>query len=1154
MASPFSPPIPELGAPLAQWSGLHGSTLALALSNILNSTASFLILVAEDNRVLRLLRDEVQFYLSNDTVTPSIILPDWDCLPYDLFSPHLDITSERLRTLSTLPTIKHGFLGVTIETLMQRLPPPEHIVNQTFLLKKGEALDLDNFREQLQHSGYRSVSKVMEPGEYAIRGGVFDIFAIGFNHPFRLDLFGPIIESISRFDTDSQRSSEALNYIDILPAHEFPTDKQAISKFRKNFRTKFEGDPQNHQIYREVSKGNLPTGLQSFFPLFFDETATIFDYVSPDAIWVFDSDTNPQADSLWANIVDRFQIAQSNPERRPLPPSELYIKPNVITKKLSGYRNIVASREISAKGNNYFASVFPPEFLNKASSDHPYSQLVNYLLKSKGRTLITSNSRGRLQAIDELLTQNQIFARIYDDWHHWINDDQVRVGLTTSQLERGLVLPEDQVEIITESQLSRKALKRAKSDRKRSTDPESVIRSLSDLNIGDPVVHEEQGVGRYRGLQVLNIANDDSEFLVLEYQNSDRLYVPILSLELITRYIGGDPETAPLHKLGSDIWDKSKKRAQKKIRDVAVELLEANALREVGRGYKFETPKVEYKNFVENFPYKETPDQIKVIQDIIEDLSSDMFMDRLVCGDVGFGKTEIALRAAFIAVHNNKQVAILVPTTILAQQHFETFVDRFSSEPIQIELLSRFRSTSELEKVITSLPNGQPDIVIGTHRLLQSDIRFRELGLIIIDEEHRFGVRQKEKLKIFRGAVDTLSLTATPIPRTLNISLSGLRSISLITTPPLDRHAIKTFISQWSDHMIREACLREIHRGGQIFFLHNEVRSIDKVAKDLADLMPEVSIRIGHGQMHRYQLERVMDDFHHQRFSILVCTTIIESGIDFPNANTIIITKAHRYGLAQLYQLRGRVGRSHQQAYAYLIIPNDETLSDASKKRLDAIMGLEELGSGFMLASHDLEIRGAGELLGESQSGAIDEIGFSLYTEYLKRTIVDITDSPKHFQRKLEFNTETRTPPDLKLNVPALFPDFYLPDVHQRLIFYKRIAGAKDSDELYELRLEAIDRFGPLPDAARSLFSIRTIQLKCQDIGIKRFLLDKKGGSINFVSSPQIEPTNLLHIISKESGVFQMINSETLHIRKTLLESDARLNFAEQLINDLAII
>ena len=1153
MVSPFSPPIPGTDAPSTEWSGLYGSGLALALSNVLNDTTSCLILVAEDNRTLRQLRDEIQFYLTNNTQLPLIMLPDWDCLPYDLFSPHLDITSERLRTLSMLPKFEHGLIGVTIETLMQRLPPSDHILSRIFLLKQGDTLNLDHFRQKLQHSGYHAVSQVMEPGEYAIRGGVFDIFAIGFRHPFRLDLFGSTIESIYRFDTESQRSIEALDSIDILPAHEFRIDKEGISSFRENFRSQFEGDPQDHYIYREVSKGNLPSGLQSFFPLFFNKSATIFDYISSDAIWVLDSNVSLQARSLWAKIIDRFHIAKLNSERYPLSPDLLYLHPNSISDKLKCYRNIVLKHKISKKKSNLFSSMLPPEFKTTGSTS-PYSELVSYLHKSKSRTLITSDSRGRLQAIDELLTQNRMFAQFYDDWHQWIKDDQEHIGLIVSQLERGLVLPEDQIEIIAESQFQRKTLERSKSRKKASTDPESIIRSLSDLNIGDPVVHEEQGVGRYRGLQVLNIENDDSEFLVLEYQNSDRLYVPILSLELVTRYIGGDPESAPLHKLGADVWDKSKKRAQKKIHDVAVELLEASALREFGRGYKFKIPKVEYSNFVGNFPYRETLDQTKVAKDIIDDLSSDIFMDRLVCGDVGFGKTEIALRAAFIAVHNNKQVAVLVPTTILAQQHFETFIDRFSSEPIQIELLSRFRSASELKKVIDALPNGRPDIVIGTHRLLQSDIDFRELGLIIIDEEHRFGVRQKEKLKMFRGTVDTLSLTATPIPRTLNISLSGLRSISLMSTPPPDRQAIKTFVNEWNDDMVREACLREIHRGGQIFFLHNEVRSIDKIEKYLSDLMPEVSIRVGHGQMNRYELEKVMDDFHYQRFSILVCTTIIESGIDFPNANTIIISKAHRYGLAQLYQLRGRVGRSHQQAYAYLIIPSNETLSDSSKKRLDAILSLDELGSGFMLASHDLEIRGAGELLGEAQSGAIDEIGFTLYTEYLKRTIEDIKAPLRNTQEKLEFNKETWYPPDLKLNIPTLFPDFYLPDVHQRLIFYKRIAAAKNSAELYELKLEAIDRFGPLPEAACSLFSIRSLQFKCQDIGVRRFLLDKNGGSIKFNSSPQIDTSNFLTIISENPDRFKMIDNQTLNIRQSLLDSNARLHFAEQLINDLAII
>jgi transcription-repair coupling factor (superfamily II helicase) len=990
----------------------------------------------------------------------------------------------------------------------------------------------------------------MEAGEYAIRGGVIDLFALGFKRPFRLDLFGSEIESIRFFDTETQRSLESVDQLDILPAHEFPMTDEGIDLFRANFRTVFEGDPHLHLIYREVSKGNIPNGLDHFFPLFFSQTSTIFDYIPPDSCWIADSDLTNQADALWAQIVDRYNMAAGNEERRPLAPEHLYLTPKSLQQQLFQYRSVSLSKAKTQSDDIRFSCKLPEEVLVEPESTDPYSSLINRITTSKNRLLLTTQTLGRMQAFDELLTQRGIRTARVKNWDDWMSNPEIRVGLLASTLDRGMLLPEEGIEVITEAQLYRDYSSKAPKLKRESSDAEVIIRSLAELSVGDPVVHEEQGVGRYRGLQTLRIDEQDTEFLVLEYQGADKLYVPILSLQLVSRYVGGNSESAPLHKLGTDVWDKTKKRAQGKVYDVAVELLETNALRASGRGYHFNIPTSEYRDFVNRFPFEETPDQIRVIMDILNDLTSDKPMDRLVCGDVGFGKTEVALRATFIAVHNQKQVALLVPTTILAQQHFDTFRDRFSQEAIQIEVLSRFRNTKEIDAILAKLPNGYPDIIIGTHRLLQEDVRFQDLGLLIIDEEHRFGVRQKEKLKRLRETVDVLSLTATPIPRTLNIGLAGLRSISLISTPPLDRRSIKTFVCTWNDNVVREACVREIHRGGQIFFLHNEVRSIDKVGKQLAALVPEGLLRIAHGQMPKRKLEKVMEDFYHQRFNMLICTTIIESGIDLPSANTIIINRADKFGLAQLHQLRGRVGRSHHQAYAYLITPNLETLSDNAQRRIEAITKLEELGSGFMLASHDLEIRGAGELLGESQSGAIDEIGFSLDSEYLKRAIQDVIDDKSY--EKTSYPTSPWTPADLRFNVPALFPDSYLPDVHARLVFYKRIASVEDPGALYELELESLDRFGSLPESAQSLFRIRKMQLYCHSLGIQRFLLDQNGGRLEFDSSPTIDPRLLLTMFEDHPGVFRMINSQCLQIQKPLVETQERLMFAEWLLKQLS--
>jgi transcription-repair coupling factor (superfamily II helicase) len=1151
LASPFTPYFPSPGEPELKWSSLYGSAGGLAIAQAATHDNPLVIVVTRDNRRLQLLHGELQFYRSGRNAPPLARLPDWECLAYDLFSPHQDITSERLRTLARIPTMYHGLLLVTLETLMQRLPPTMHTLGQTFSLACGESLDIEAFRAQLQHSGYFSVAQVMGPGEYAVRGGVVDLFTTGFERPFRLDLFGSEIESIRYFDPETQRSSDNVEKIDILPAREFPLTAEGIRCFRENFRATFEGDPQLHLIYREISKGNTPAGADFYFPLFFPETATLFDYVPRDTCWIIEEEPQQQANALWAEIQDRYRMASHDLERCPLKPDRLYLNPDLLTEHLGRQRRALIQIDPPDGESIEFGTELPDEFPIQTSSAEPYSVLISHLRNRQHRTLLVAETSGRRQALDDLLTHHALKSTSAANWNEWLSTGDSSLALTIGELERGMLLPIENIEVITESQLYGDRVQQRRRRARQTVDPESIIRSLAELSVGDPVVHEEQGVGRYRGLKTLGIAGEETEFLVLEYQDGDRLYVPILSLHLVSRYVGGDAESAPLHKLGTDVWDKAKKRAREKVHDVAVELLETNALRASRQGYRFKVPHEEYEMFVSRFSFEDTPDQERVMSEVLSDLTSKHPMDRLVCGDVGFGKTEIALRAAFISVHNRKQVALLVPTTILAQQHFETFRDRFANLPIQVELLSRFRQRKDVEAVLQSLPSGYPDIVIGTHRLLQKDVVFRDLGLVIIDEEHRFGVRQKETLKKIRREVDILTLTATPIPRTLNLGLAGLRSISLIATPPPDRRSIKTFVCPWNDNLVRDACLREIHRGGQVYFLHNEVRTIDVAAQRLAGLVPEAEIRIAHGQMPKGELQRVMHDFYRQRFQILACTTIIESGIDLPSANTIVVTQADRFGLAQLHQLRGRVGRSHHQAYAYLMTPHGKILNEDAKKRLDAITVLEELGAGFMLASHDLEIRGAGELLGEEQSGTIDEIGFSLYSEYLGRAIQDITGPEKTHQAIITPGYGSRA--ELQFNVPALFPDSYLPDVHARLVFYKRIAGASNGEQLHELQLEAIDRFGLPPEAAKSLFRISKLQIDSQAMGIRRFTLDRNGGRIEFDPHPKINPDTLLRLMDDEPGVFRMTDGHSVQIRKTLEESPKRLEFAEKLLAQLSV-
>ena len=1144
LTSPLSPAIPTGAAPVLCWQGLHGAAEGLAICHSATLFEGLLVVVVQDVRRLHMLEAEIDFFQDPIEPIPVHRLLDWECLPYDLFSPHPDITSQRLRTLSRLPQIKRGILLLTLETLIQRLPPKPFILEQSFSLEVGEPLDMEAMRERLSNSGYRLVGQVMAPGEFAVRGGLFDIFAMGARYPFRLDLFGEIIEGIRLFDPETQRSAESTTTISLLPAREFPITSESIDLFRQNFRRLFEGDPQQQQIYREVSRGNPIQGIDYYFPLFFENTGTLFDYL-PDAVgWVIDRALPEASNTFWSGIHDRHALVAQDPERHVLPPHYLFQTTQELTEKMSDQRVIHLTQGSGSIVS--YGTELPGEYPVETDKDSPYNSLISHLRTTNRTILIVADSLGRKEVLKEII-ESYGFNSTDSHWKGITSRDPTVINFSVGSLERGLILENEQIEVISNTQLYGRRVTRERRSERSARDPHSIIRSLAELNIGDPIVHDEHGVGRYLGLQTLGIEQQDTEFLALEYRDGDRLYVPVLSLDVVNRYIGGQSDQITLNKLGTEDWSRSKQRAQEKTYDVAVELLELQAARQGRVGLAMDIPGREYVSFSSRFPYEETPDQLSAMSEVLTDLESGNPMDRMICGDVGFGKTEIALRAAFIAVHNNKQVAVLVPTTLLAQQHFNTFAERFSGTAINIGLLSRFRGAADNKTLLSALRDGTPDIVIGTHRLLQTDVAFKDLGLLIIDEEHRFGVRQKERLKQLRREVDILALTATPIPRSLNLGLSGLREISVIGTPPKDRLAVKTFVRQWSDALVRDACLRELHRAGQIYFLHNSVQTIHRTADQLQTLIPEATIGIAHGQQPERELERVMQDFYHQRFNLLICTTIIESGIDIPSANTIIINRADRMGMAQLHQLRGRVGRSNHQAYAYLIVPPPESMTNNAERRLDAISSLSELGAGFALASHDLEIRGAGQLLGEKQSGAIDEIGFSLYSDYLHRAIRELSIGD-HAQGAFVEPCAV----DINLNVTALLPEDYLPDVHERLVFYKRLANTTHLEEIKELQLEAIDRFGLLPEAARTLFRVTKIKLAAGLIGIEKLHLGRHGGEIRLSEQTSADPAFLLQMIHDAPEDYRIRPDNVIHLTAPLEMPELRLDRAEAIVAALS--
>ncbi len=1129
---------------LTSWSGLCGSALALALLSAARAHRGITLVLTRSSHQSHLLARDLQ--LLSVSPLPVLQLPDHETLPYDPFSPHPDIISQRLKTLASLASLQQGIVLAPISSLAQRLPPAQYVLQRSFDLMCGQSLIMDDFRQRLVHAGYQASEQVYQPGQYAIRGSVLDLFPAGSATPFRLDLFDEEIDSIREFDPETQRSSAKVERISLLPAREYPCDKNALDDFRRTFRYRFDVDTRHVTLYQDLRSGLHPQGLEQYLPLFYPETSSLLDYLPGPPQLVLQDDVFRAAEDQARRTRDRWEQRRHDIERPVLDPEELFFMPAELRQRLEPFSTVLLEDQgKSRRSTPTFTSEPAPDVHIHERGKSAASDLVEFTESFSGRILFAADTAGRREVLRSTLSAFGIKPRLYESYADF-HGEGAQLGLAVLPVDEGFVIP-NELALITETQLfggrTRPRTQRAVSER----DPESIIRNLNDLSGGAPVVHEDHGVGRYLGLETLEIDQRRAEFLMLEYAGGDKLYVPVTSLHLVSRFTGSDPDTAPLHRLGSQQWEKARRKAARQVRDVAVELLDLYSRRQARKGFAFSVDEKLYAEFSSGFPFEETPDQQTAIDAVIGDLTSEMPMDRVVCGDVGFGKTEVALRAAFIAVQAGRQVALLVPTTLLAQQHFSSFSDRLADWPVKVELLSRFRTGKQSSQVIKQLETGQVDIVIGTHRLIQKDIRFKNLGLVIVDEEQRFGVQQKERLKQLRTEVDLLTLTATPIPRTLNMAMSGIRDLSIIATPPARRMAVKTLISEWDNGVIRDALQREIQRGGQVFFLHNEVRSIDRIAREVRELAPNARLAVAHGQMPERELETVMLDFYRQRFNILVCTTIIENGIDVPTANTIVIHRADRFGLAQLHQLRGRVGRSHHRAYAYLIVADKRSMTADARKRLEAIASLEELGAGFTLATHDMEIRGAGELLGAEQSGQINQVGFSLYSDMLARAVEalrkgDDPDLDQPIQRGI----------DIELHIPALIPDTYLGDVQSRLTLYKRIASAQSTAALRELQVEMIDRFGLLPDPIKNLFEIASLRQIAERVGINRLDFGPQGGRLEFTEDTHARPEALIELIQQQSMDYHMDGPHKLRILSQEKSGEKRLLAAARLLTHLA--
>jgi len=1145
MTSPLLPlpPLPRSANQRKTWAAPAGSSLALLLCETARAHDGVVVAIARDTHGARTLEDELSVFAGN---LPVLHFPDWETLPYDLFGPHPDIVSQRIATLYRLPSVKRGVLVVPVATLMQRLAPRSHIAGSGLSIARGQQLDLAAEQRRLEACGYRNVPQVNEPGDFAVRGALIDIFPMGTREPYRIELFDEEIDSIRSFDPETQRSLQQVDSVELLPAREFPLTDQATRVFRERLRERFPIDVRRCPLYQDMRAGVTPAGIEYYLPLFFDQTETLFDYLHEGALFVVGEGALESSEHFWVQVGERFDQRAHDIERPILPPMELYLSPQSLREHLNKVLRV--DLDTNDQGAADTGTRTAPDL----RGDHRHATFAQKLREYRDanpqqRVLIAADSAGRRETLIEQLAASELRPEVVAGWQTFVRPE-TEFAITIAPLERGFLLEQPRIVVFTERELIGE---RARSERRRRVserDPEAIVRDLSELAIGAPIVHVDHGVGRYLGLITLDAGGSPGEFLAIEYAKGDKLYVPVAQLSLVSRYSGTAPELAPLHSLGGDAWERAKRKAAEKVRDAAAELLAIHAQRAARPGVALNYDRAMLAQFADGFPFEETPDQQAAIDAVLDDLSSPKPMDRVVCGDVGFGKTEVALRAAFAAASAGKQVALLVPTTLLAQQHYDNFRDRLADFPVRVELLSRFRTRKESNEALEKLAEGKLDVVIGTHKLLQPDVKFKDLGLLIVDEEHRFGVRHKEQLKKLRAEVDLLTLTATPIPRTLNMAMAGLRDLSIIATPPAHRMAVKTLVAQYDPALIREAFQRELTRGGQVYFLHNSVDTIERTARELEKLVPDARIRIAHGQMHERELEQVMLDFHRQRFNVLVCTTIIESGIDVPTANTIIIDRADRFGLAQLHQLRGRVGRSHHRAYAYLIVPDRKAMTADAEKRLEALSALEELGAGFTLATHDLEIRGAGELLGEEQSGQIEEIGFSLYTELLERAVRALKSG-----KVPDFDLSDERGTEVELHLPALIPDDYLPDVHARLTLYKRIAGARDEFALRELQVEMIDRFGLLPQQVKNLFAIAALKLRATPMGIRKLDLGPNGGRVLFRDMPDIEPMTLLQLIQQQPRVYKLEGQDKLRVTMELPGATERLRAANDLLDALAV-
>ncbi|MBN2647656.1 MAG: transcription-repair coupling factor [Thiotrichales bacterium] len=1147
--------------------GQHSITSPLNLSASslfvcqLQRQQPFCLVVANDSQQANLLQEQIGYFLQNKVQVPLLRLPEWETLPYDQFAPHQDLISERLKTLYRLSQIQEGILIVSANQLSQPLIPKSYLARHTFLCKTGDRIQPERLIEQLSGSGYQRVSQVMEHGDYSVRGGLIDLFPMGSKTPFRLDLLDDEIETIRSFDPETQRTLEQINAIQLLPAREFNLSPEEIDLFKQQFRLYFGDEARNTRVYQQVAQGDASGGLEYYLPFFHPHLSALSDHLPAETVVIDFEKIDVAIEQNHKEYQERYQVGQYNRDYPLIKPNDLLLSYPEVMSGLKAFHRISIPSQMPAKPNHLFNIQPLPDIRVDRHSEAPLKPLNAFLHGLSVPVVFCTESTGRRETLLAILQKHLDASQVspptlcadWQEYEQWLSGQPAGAiakplpsAMLVAPLESSLYV--ENFCLITEADLFGKAVLQKRRRVRKNSDFDSAIASLVELDVGSPIVHLDHGVGRYLGLESMELRGVAHEFLKIEYAEAAMLYVPVSSLHLISRYSGATPESAPLHKLGSDKWEKAKLKAAQKAHDVAAELLDIYAQRAARKGYGFNIDEAAYAQFCSAFPFEETPDQYLAIESVLADMRSPKPMDRLVCGDVGFGKTEVAMRAAFIAAHDGHQVAVLVPTTLLAQQHLENFRNRFADWPIRIEALSRFQSTNEQKNTLADLAEGKVDIVIGTHKLLQKEVRYHNIGLIIIDEEHRFGVRHKEQLKKVRAEVDVLTMTATPIPRTLNMAMNDLRDLSIIATAPAKRLAVQTFVQQWEPQTVREACLREIRRGGQVYLLFNQVDRIEYMTQQMQELIPEAKITFAHGQMNEKQLETVMEDFYHRRFNILVCTTIIETGIDIPTANTILIHRADKFGLAQLHQLRGRVGRSHHRAYAYLFTGDPASLTKDAEKRLSAISKHNTLGAGFMLASHDLEIRGAGELLGSGQSGQIQEVGFGLYSEILERSVKALKSG-----KQPELNTQLYHGCEVDLDEAALIPEDYLPDVHSRLVLYKRLASAESADALYELEVEMIDRFGLLPEAAKNLLAVTEIKLLAEPLGIIKIDGSEAMLRVVFNQAPAIDPLKLIELIQRHPKKYQLKGQSELKFFDTMPTLESRVKALKQLIKRISL-